>query len=41
LKRVTIVPDDFYALLQHGSVECVWQDTISASKHSVPDQKAA
>jgi hypothetical protein len=41
LKRVTIVPDDFYALLQHDSVECVWQDPISASRHAVPDQKAA
>ena len=40
LKRVTIVPDDFYALLQHGSVECIWQDPISASKHAVPNQKA-
>ena len=34
LKRVTIVPDDFYALVEHGSVECVWQDPISASKHA-------
>jgi hypothetical protein len=41
LKRVTIVPDDFYALLQHGSVECVWQDPISARKHAVRDKKAA
>ncbi len=41
LKRVTIVPDDFYALLQRGSVECIWQDPISARKHAAPDKKAA
>lgn len=34
LKRVTIVPDDFYALLEHGSVECVWQDPISAARQT-------
>jgi hypothetical protein len=32
LKRVTIVPDDFYALVQTGSMEVVWQDHISAGR---------
>ena len=32
-KRVTIIPDDFYALVQKGSMDCVWQDTISARQH--------
>ena len=41
LKRVSIVPDDCYALLLHGSVEFFWQDPISASKHAVPSKKAA
>jgi hypothetical protein len=40
LKRVTIVPDDFYALLQQGSVECIWQDPISTRRHAAPDKKA-
>ena len=30
LKRVTIVPDDFYTLVQHGTMECVWVDAVSA-----------
>jgi hypothetical protein len=30
LKRVTIVPDDFYALLQSGGMECIWSDPVSA-----------
>lgn len=34
LKRVTIVPDDFYYLLKHGTVECIWQDPISAARHA-------
>ena len=33
LKRVTIVPDDFYALLRRDAMECVWQDRISARQH--------
>jgi hypothetical protein len=41
LKRVTIVPDDFYALLELGSVECIWQDPISTRRHALPAKKAA
>jgi hypothetical protein len=33
LRRVTIVPDDFYALVRRGAMECVWQDRISARQH--------
>jgi Permuted papain-like amidase enzyme, YaeF/YiiX, C92 family len=33
LRRVTIVPDDFYALVRRGAMECVWQDGISARQH--------
>ena len=33
LRRVTIVPDDFYALVQQGSMECVWQDRVSEQQH--------
>jgi hypothetical protein len=34
LTRVTIVPDDFYYLQKHGTVECIWQDPISAARHA-------
>ncbi len=34
LRRVTIVPDDFYALVRSGTLECVWQDRISAQRQS-------
>lgn len=33
LRRITIVPDDFYALVRKGSMECVWQDRVSAARH--------
>ena len=32
-KRVTIIPDDFYALVQQGSMDCIWQDPISARQN--------
>ncbi|NVO06697.1 MAG: hypothetical protein HXX19_12560 [Rhodoferax sp.] len=31
-KRVTIIPDDFYALVRSGALECVWMDPISATQ---------
>jgi hypothetical protein len=34
LKRNTITPDDFYALVQTGSMECVWEDSVSAELHA-------
>jgi hypothetical protein len=32
LKRVTIVPDDFYDLVGRGALACVWQDHMSAQR---------
>jgi hypothetical protein len=30
LRRVTIVPDDFYALVRQGNMQCIWLDRASA-----------
>jgi len=34
LQRVTIVPDDFQALVGSGALHCVWQDRASAKRAS-------
>lgn len=33
LERTTITPDDFYALVQEGHLECVWEDAFSQALH--------
>jgi hypothetical protein len=35
LERVTIVPDDFQGLVGTGSLQCVWQDRVSALRGSL------
>jgi hypothetical protein len=39
-KRVTVIPDDFYALVRQGSMECIWQDALSARQHGAEDSTA-
>jgi len=39
LKRVTIVPDDFYSLTRHGTMLRVWEDPISALMHGEKQDK--
>lgn len=34
LKRETITPDDYYSLLEQGTVECIWQDTVTRDRHA-------
>jgi hypothetical protein len=40
LKRSTITPDDFYALVQSGSMACVWEDPVSAALHAKQGRSA-
>jgi len=34
LKRETITPDDYYALIAQGTVDCVWQDPVSQARYA-------
>jgi hypothetical protein len=34
LKRKTITPDDYYALIKQGTVECIWQDKVTKARHA-------
>jgi hypothetical protein len=34
LKRKTITPDDYYALIKQGTVECIWQDKVTEARHA-------
>jgi hypothetical protein len=34
LKRKTITPDDYYALIEQGTVECVWQDKVTEARYA-------
>lgn len=33
LKRMTLTPDDYYDLVSKGTLECVWEDQVSARAH--------
>jgi hypothetical protein len=34
LRRTTVTPDDFYALVQTGTLACVWEDPVSTAFHA-------
>ena len=40
LKRETITPDDYYSLLEQGTVECIWQDKVTEARYAANCAKA-